>query len=186
MTPPNSPYPYDTVLHPGPHQVEFLRHPGPEGTGPPVWGIRVDGTDLRVLVARATRELWALELDPDDDTAREREEFLLRQHAPLDLDEDRARAHFLGDAEPELRHAPSGAVALLGCTCGIAACWPLLATVTATARTVTWSGFHQPHRPEWGELPLGTLVFDRGGYEAALAAPLPLAEDPLAPFLGTD
>lgn len=171
-----------------PHRVEFLRHPHPGYPHLSAWGIRIDGTDLRVLVAQATRGLWAGELDEDDDTPQEREEFLLRQHAPLHLDDDaddvRARAHFLGDAEPELRHRESGALFLLGCSCGIDACWPLLATVSATARTVTWSGFRQPHRPEWGELPLGPYSFSRVSYEEALAAPIPLTEDPLAPVLG--
>ncbi|MFB6822408.1 hypothetical protein ACFCXA_12540 [Streptomyces virginiae] len=65
-------------------------------------------------------------------------------------------------------------------------CWPLLATVRATESEVTWSGFHQIHRPQWGELPLGPYVFSRPAYEAALAAPVPLAQDPLAPLPGQD
>ncbi|MFG2985944.1 hypothetical protein ACGFYQ_32650 [Streptomyces sp. NPDC048258] len=181
MTLPTGPHPPD----PAPHRVEFLRQPHPGYTHLSAWGIRIDGTDLRILVAHATRELWERELDEDDDTPQEREEFLLRQHAPLHLaDDTRARAHFLGDPEPELRHPESGALVLLGCPCGIDACWPLLATVTATERTVTWSAFHQPHRPQWGELPLGPYTFPRAPYEEALAAPLHLTEDPLAPLLG--
>ncbi|MEV0096253.1 hypothetical protein [Streptomyces sp. NPDC050738] len=169
---------------PGPtaHQVQFLRQPHPDLPHLTVWGIRIDGTDLRTLVADATRELWGRELDDDDDTPQEREEFLLRQHAPLYFDvEGQAQAHFLGDAQRGLRHEVSGALFLLGCPCGIDACWPLLATFTATEQTITWSAFHQPDRPQWGELPLGPYTFLRAPYEASLAAPHHLAEDPLAP-----
>ncbi|MER7052475.1 hypothetical protein [Streptomyces sp. NPDC000351] len=164
-----------------PHQVRFLRQPHPEYPHLTVWGIQIGGTDLRVLVAQATRELWARELDDDDDTPEEREAFLLRQHAPLYFaDEARARAHFQGDAQPGLRHQGSGALFLLGCPCGIDACWPLLATVTRTEQTITWGAFHQPCRPEWGELPLGPYTFLRAPYEASLAAPHHHAADPLA------
>ncbi|MFE2929004.1 hypothetical protein [Streptomyces goshikiensis] len=65
-----------------PHRVEFLHHPHPGFPHLTAWGIRIGGTDLRVLVAEATRALWNRELDEDDDTPQEREEFLLRQHAP--------------------------------------------------------------------------------------------------------
>ncbi|NGO10642.1 hypothetical protein G5C60_24350 [Streptomyces sp. HC44] len=170
------------------HRVEFLRHPHPGYPHLTAWGIRIDGTDLRVLVAKATRALWSRELDEDDDTLQEREEFLLGQHAPLYLDDDadgaRARAHFMGDAPPDLRDRDTGALCLLGCSCGIDACWPLLATVRATATEIIWSGFYQPHRPEWGELTLGPYVFPRSAYEETLAAPVPLTQDPLAPLLG--
>ncbi|MFE6894117.1 hypothetical protein [Streptomyces sp. NPDC057694] len=170
------------------HRVEFLRHPHPDHPHLTFWGIRIDGTDLRVLVAEATRALWDRELDEDDDTPQEREEFLLNQHAPLYLDDDadgaRARAHFLGDAPPHLRNDATGALCLLVCPCGIPACWALLATVRATATEVVWSGFHQPDRPEWGELPLGPYVFPRPAYDEALAAPTRLTQDPLAPLLG--
>ncbi|WP_328496616.1 hypothetical protein OHS59_30860 [Streptomyces sp. NBC_00414] len=165
------------------HRVEFLHHPHPGYPHLTAWGIRIDGTDLRALVAEATRALWDRELDEDDDTPEEREEFLLRQHAPLHLDDDadgaRARAHFLGDAPPELRDHHTGALCLLGCPCGIDACWPLLAMVRATATEVVWSDFHQTNRPEWGELPLGPYVFSRRAYTESLSAPVLLTEDPL-------
>ncbi|WP_322870514.1 hypothetical protein [Streptomyces goshikiensis] len=124
-----------------PHRVEFLHHPHPGFPHLTAWGIRINGTDLRVLVAEATRTLWNRELDEDDDTPQEREEFLLRQHAPLHLDDDadgaRARSHFLGDAPPHLRDRDTGALCLLGCSCGIDACWPLLARLRVTATQVT-------------------------------------------------
>lgn len=37
---------------------------------------------------------------------------------------------------------------LLGCTCGITECWFLLARITLTETTVTWSNFNQFYR-EW-------------------------------------
>ncbi|MFJ6478570.1 MULTISPECIES: hypothetical protein [unclassified Streptomyces] len=175
-----------------PHRVEFLHHPHPGYPHLTAWGIRIDDTDLRVLVAEATRELWDQELDEDDDTPQEREEFLLGHFAPLYLDDDadadgaRARAHFLGEAPPELRDRFTGALCLLSCPCGIDACNPLLATVRVTQSEVTWSGFYKMNRPQWGELPLGPYVFARPAYDEALAAPVPLAEDPLAPLLGKD
>ncbi|MEU9713888.1 hypothetical protein [Streptomyces sp. NPDC047976] len=143
------------------HRVEFLHHPHPGYPHLTAWGIRIDGTDLRVPVTEATRALWSRELDEDDYTPQEREEFLLGQHAPLHLDDDadgsRARAHFLGDAPPDLRARDTGALCLLGCSCGIDACWPLLATVRATATEVTWSGFHQPQPAGVGRTPPGPL-----------------------------
>ncbi|MFE9804830.1 hypothetical protein ACFYP6_39605 [Streptomyces goshikiensis] len=40
-----------------PHRVEFLHHPHPGFPHLTAWGIRINGTDLRVLVAEATRAL---------------------------------------------------------------------------------------------------------------------------------
>ncbi|MEV7586362.1 hypothetical protein [Streptomyces erythrochromogenes] len=169
------------------HRVEFVRHPHPGFPHLTAWGIRIDGADLRALVAEATRELWSQELDGDggrdDDTQEEREAFLLGQHAPLHLDDDAddalARAHFLGDAPQHLRDHNTGALCLLSCPCGIDACWPLLASVRVTPTEVTWSAFHQPHRKQWGELPLGPYVFPRPAYDEALATPTHLDQDPL-------
>ena len=39
--------------------------------------------------------------------------------------------------------------ALLGCTCGIIEYWFLLAKITLTNFTVTWSDFQQFYRKEW-------------------------------------
>ncbi|WP_329192017.1 MULTISPECIES: hypothetical protein [unclassified Streptomyces] len=90
-----------------------------------------------------------------------------------------AASHFLGNATPGLRHAPTDATAVLGCPCGIWDCWPLFTRITATPETVTWSAFHQPHRPAWGELAIGPFAFPRPVYENALTHVAHLAEDPL-------
>lgn len=161
-----------------PPAVEFLRRPYPFGEpdGRAAWGIRIDGTDLRALVAEATRDGWTREWDRDDepgDPPEDREHRLLHQHAALVMDDDeQARRHFLGDPDPERREPGGAAMALLGCVCGVDECWPLMATVTVTPRTVTWSAFHQPYRPEWGTLAVGPYAFPRPAYEQALATPV--------------
>ncbi|MCM1976683.1 hypothetical protein [Streptomyces sp. G1] len=171
--------PGDATAAAAPHTVEFLRrlYPGDEPERA-AWGVRIDGTDLRALVAEATRAGWSQEWDTSEkppDGREEREERLMSQHAPLVIGDDaHARRHFLGDPDPERREPETGAMALLGCICGTDACWPMMATVTVTAGTVTWSGFHQPYRPEWGVLAMGPYAFPRTAYEQALAAPLRL------------
>jgi hypothetical protein len=58
---------------------------------------------------------------------------------------------------------------LLQCTCGIADCWFLLATIKVNEATVVWSDFCQYHRA-W-QYDLGPFVFDRKSYESQLLAP---------------
>ncbi|MGY1652975.1 hypothetical protein [Geodermatophilus sp. SYSU D01119] len=61
-------------------------------------------------------------------------------------------------------------VQVLGCDCGISACWPLEARVVLGDRTVTWDRFRQPHRPRRDYSALGPFVFDAAAYRAAVAA----------------
>ncbi|GHE09573.1 hypothetical protein [Streptomyces alanosinicus] len=158
--------------------IEFLNYPVGDQLSDAQWGFRVDGKDLRVYAADATRDLWRQERE--NAGLAEEEDFLLNQHGGLTLSEvgDPAR-HFLGDPAPEFVDPSTGAVPLLGCSCGIWGCWPLLATINTTPDTVTWSCFRQPFRKEWGELAMGPHVFARSAYEAALAEPIRLASDPL-------
>ncbi|MGP3976186.1 hypothetical protein ACTWQF_19720 [Streptomyces sp. 8N114] len=164
-------------------QIEFLNYPSsaPASQGPEesVYGFRIDGTDLRVSVAEATRALWAQE--GHEQTPAEQEEFLLTQHDGLSLSEigDPVR-HFLGDPAPEFADSASGSTVVLGCSCGIWGCWPLMARITTTAGTVTWSAFRQPFRKQWGEFAIGPYVFDRAAYKTALTRPVQLTADPLA------
>lgn len=62
-----------------------------------------------------------------------------------------------------------GRVAVLGCTCGVVACWPLLVRITWKAGTVVWSDFQQPNRG-WSYERLGPFTFAREQYETAVAA----------------
>ncbi|MEV1068306.1 hypothetical protein [Streptomyces sp. NPDC050263] len=80
-----------------------------------VWGIRVDGTDLRALTAWATRELWRPELENQfEEQERESAELIWRGHDGLGVSDFEDRPdHFLTD---------DGVVAFLGCPCGLWAC----------------------------------------------------------------
>ncbi|WP_433543925.1 hypothetical protein ACQPZG_01530 (plasmid) [Streptomyces sp. CA-294286] len=162
------------------HRIEFFTYPSnAPATGSPLVGVRVDGTDLRTYAADATFELRLRErgADGDGDDAED-PDFADPQHNGLSLEElgDLAR-HFHGD--PVAEFTEMGDTPVLGCLCGVWACWPLLAVISLAPDTVTWSGFRQPHREEWGELPLGPYVFPRAAYDAALSAPERCAEDPL-------
>jgi hypothetical protein len=57
---------------------------------------------------------------------------------------------------------------LLACDCHEAGCWPLEATIDVDERTVTWSGFSQPHQPRWDYHRLGPFAFDRAQYDDAV------------------
>lgn len=120
------------------------------------------------MATYATRGLWWAELEGEfEDDEKEIEEHVRDQHGGLPVREFEDRPdHFL---------APADATPLLGCPCGIWGCWPLMARVTATPTTITWSSFRQPYREEWGELRIGPFTFDRTAFEAAL---LDAASDP--------
>ncbi|WP_369250932.1 hypothetical protein [Streptomyces sp. R41] len=153
--------------------IEFFHYPSDEHPSSHLWGLRVDGTDLRAHAAWATRERWRPELeDQFEDQERESAELIWRQHDGLGVVDFEDRPdHFLSPA----------AVPLLGCSCGIWGCWPLMARIAVAPTTVTWSSFRQPHRAQWGELPIGLFVFERKAYEEALRSPAVLTEDPLGP-----
>ncbi|MFE9675783.1 hypothetical protein ACFYO5_16900 [Streptomyces sp. NPDC006259] len=154
--------------------IEFFQYPWADSPHHLVWGIRVDGTDLRTLVGEATYPLWRTELagEFDDDEAeleKETAEQIRVQHDGLGVSEFAHHFRTAGNTVP-----------LLGCPCGIWVCWPLMAEVGITPTTVTWSAFRQPNREEeWGELPMGPYEFPRDAYEAALDAPPVRGEDPL-------
>ena len=74
-------------------------------------------------------------------------------------------------AEPDEDDAPDASRDrhyLLGCGCGHADCWPLLATITETNGSIHWSDFRQPHRPKRDYSDFGPLVFDRDAYVEAI------------------
>lgn len=75
--------------------------------------------------------------------------------------------HFLGEPDCVLFDVEDGRTGVLGCDCGIAACWPLAVVVEVDEDTVTWSHFGGKRSSD-GSLALGPFVFDREQYEAAL------------------
>jgi hypothetical protein len=75
--------------------------------------------------------------------------------------------YYLGTSDDQWP-AP-GTAWLLGCDCGEAGCCPLAAEVIATPDHVSWSGFSQPHRPQWDYSTFGPFTFDRAEYELAVA-----------------
>lgn len=76
--------------------------------------------------------------------------------------------HYLGEPADVAFNQEADEIMLLGCTCGVAECWALLARVELTDTLVRWSGFRNNHR-DW-ELSgrLGPFVFSRRQYEQAL------------------
>ena len=57
---------------------------------------------------------------------------------------------------------------LLGCECGEAGCWPLLARIRSDRGLVVWECFEQPHRPDQDYTGFGPFVFARKAYDRAL------------------
>jgi hypothetical protein len=55
---------------------------------------------------------------------------------------------------------------VLGCSCSVIECWPLLVKVELQANTVVWKAFSQLHR-DW-IYDLGPFIFDRQLYEDEL------------------
>lgn len=63
---------------------------------------------------------------------------------------------------------PGAKTPLLACDCGEWGCWPLMARITVTDRSVTWDSFEQPHRSTRDYSGFGPFRFDRRRYDAAL------------------
>ena len=54
---------------------------------------------------------------------------------------------------------------VLGCSCGVSACWPLLCKITVDGDRVIWSDFEQPHRDEeWDYSNFEGFEFDKQQY----------------------
>jgi hypothetical protein len=64
--------------------------------------------------------------------------------------------------------ANRGVIALLGCDCGEAGCWPLESQVLVGNDVVTWRGFVQPFRPQRDYGSFGPFTFRRSQYESAV------------------
>ncbi|MFI0445631.1 hypothetical protein [Actinomadura sp. 6N118] len=78
--------------------------------------------------------------------------------------------HYLGEPVEVAYNQEDDETMLLGCTCGIAECWALLARIEVTGTQGRWSGFRNNHR-DWDlSATLGPFVFSRRQYEEALAS----------------
>jgi hypothetical protein len=83
--------------------------------------------------------------------------------------------HFFGESIPP-QYKYGDKLPLLGCTCGIVGCWPLLARITTDIEKVIWSDFEQFYRnlenenehQRWKYDGFGPFIFERKQYEAAL------------------
>lgn len=88
---------------------------------------------------------------------------------------------WLVDMDCEIQHLKTEECLVLGCNCGVAACWPLSVHVSIADDIVCWSRFQNWHRikgcvHEWDHSALGPFVFDRQQYEAAVQALWPQVE----------
>jgi hypothetical protein len=164
------------------NSVEFVVYPGSADVSHDRLVVaRIDGVDLRVMVAEAVTPLLLSEPD-NEDLASDAEGalFVLNMHEGLPAaDVAWPARHFLDEVDPYYNGYEPDEVPLLGCSCGLWGCWPLLSRISNDADTVTWTDFRQPFRKQWGRLPLGPFAFDRPAYLERLAAPTVVAADPL-------
>ncbi|MGP4105091.1 hypothetical protein [Nonomuraea sp. KM90] len=78
--------------------------------------------------------------------------------------------HYLGEPVAVAYNQEDDETMLLGCNCGTAECWALLARIDVTDTEVRWSRFRNNHR-DWDlSLTLGPFAFSRRQYEQALHA----------------
>ncbi|MEV4170636.1 hypothetical protein [Nonomuraea sp. NPDC049709] len=78
--------------------------------------------------------------------------------------------HYLGEPVEVAYNQEDDETMLLGCNCGIAECWALLARIDVTDTEVRWSRFRNNHRDWELSRTLGPFVFSRQQYEQALHA----------------
>jgi hypothetical protein len=124
--------------------------------------IKVNGVDFPELVREA--ELPSAEADEEEEIAGNYIG-LVAGYMRIDL-----AGQFLGGQGTPMFEDSDQKTALLGCGCGDVGCSPLMARVTVSDDTVTWSDFEQPTRPEWDYDGFGPFTFERGQYERALMA----------------
>lgn len=120
--------------------------------------VDIDGVDLREYV-RPIEEPFAIAADTPSLTAAYSGLAAVAVAWPS--------RHYLG--EPEETWYRENEAIILGCDCGIADCWPLLARVSVGPTTVIWRDFRNGHRT-WDLSALGPFTFDRDQYESALRA----------------
>ena len=177
-------------------EVKFFTYPAQAhglGAGMRHWGIRVNGDDLRLIAAEATRDFWLAQSSRDgsENSDEYMTQFVLAQYGSLWTTVLGPPSRMLfGEMKEGQRWTEGlwvGRTPLLGCGgCVGWECWPLLAAIGVDDRVVTWSTFVQPRRERWGELEIGPYTFDRAVYEAAMAEPDTLDADPVAALLQDD
>jgi hypothetical protein len=79
----------------------------------------------------------------------------------------RVSKHLMGSPGSHRHCGPLTKSLFLGCNCGHAGCWPLMARIEVGQETVVWHEFEQPFR-QWDYRDL-TFTFTRGQYESALS-----------------
>ncbi len=122
--------------------------------------IVIDGVDLIAIAKGAEHASASREGQPG--LAGSYTGLPRRLYAHADLE-----AHFLGRSVEAGR--ADGTTPVLVCAgCLEAGCWPLVVHIDALHDSIQWSGFSQPHRPEWNHSSMGPFVFSRDQYEEAL------------------
>ena len=124
--------------------------PWDEGTAYPTVDLVLDGRDLQDWVRTV------LPAGADDSP-------YLGHPADADL-----RALLLGGWSGDSHEEFEGRTALLGCTCTVIGCSPLVARIDVGEETVTWSEFSRFRGPHVEYEPL-ELVFRRDAYEQAIS-----------------
>lgn len=125
--------------------------------------ISIDGADLHSMVRDFEMPMAKLE----------GAEGIAGAYHPLDAATVN-RSYFLGSALREYG-IPREKVALIGCSCGVVGCWPLLARIRVGEHSVVWDEFEQPHRgPEskaghWEYAGFGPFEFERTQYLETLS-----------------
>lgn len=118
--------------------------------------VRVDGVLLSDLVCD-----W--ENAHESDNSKK----IAQAHGPIIRYHSSYLHSWLGEKLSEEDVAPPSKASLLGCSCGEVGCWPLQVSVMLNEKTVVWSDFLQPFRPEATIFEgFGPFTFHRAGYEA--------------------
>lgn len=125
--------------------------------------IFIDGVDLHAMIRD-----YELPMAKREDAKRIAGDYFVLDAETVD------RAYFLGEAVREYG-IPLEKVALMGCCCGVVACWPLLARIRISKSSIFWEDFEQPYRSSeseagfWDYSEFGPFEFDRTQYMDALS-----------------
>ena len=132
--------------------------------------LRIDGVPLLELVRAVEERILAGEADPPEAS----------RYLGLPANADLARDLMMPTPPEEFGfviasdHFCVGGTIVLGCSCGITACWFLVVTIEVGDDTVRWSNIRQFHAEAW-QYDLGPYVFERAAYERALREPIVIA-----------